>query len=852
MTNMSKIVRARHQANKISKTSSNVFRTSSKVAAPEWPLSFRFREGPLAGSQTTKERSKLLRDLPPKNMMTRRWCSSNSARLFSMGPSTTVGQAINSSVTLSQALIQMDGNNKSNAFMTRADLVNAKRVVIKMGSAVVTREDGHGLALGRLAAIIEQVSEIQNSGAECIMVTSGAVAFGKQKLSQELLMSMSMRETLSSVDRSSELKNIAQHELKRPNAAVGQSGLMALYEAMFRNYGILVGQVLVTKQDFLNNDTRQQLFNTIRELMALNIIPIINTNDAVSPPPQETAPPPGTLNITDNDSLASRVAVDIGADLAILMSDVDGIYDRPPKEDGSQLLHYFNPRNLGNIQFGEKSTKGTGGMESKVKSGAYALDHGCSVIICNGMKYNTIRNIMSGQNIGTMFTPLENTGTSVEVLAKNARNGSRRLLSLNPEERADIIRYLAKSLITYEGEIMAANEKDLIAAQANGVKGPMFDRLSLSRAKLESLSAGLLQIADSSLGNVGKVLRRTKISETVEVEQKTVPIGVLMVIFESRPDALPQVASLAIASANGLLMKGGKEASHSNKMLMRLVTEALGMYGCSDSISLVSGRDEVADLLKLDNYIDLIIPRGSNELVKSIKERSKSIPVLGHADGICHTYLDQNCDLEKAIKIVVDAKTDYPAACNAMETLLVHESLLGNEIFYKVCRALKEANVEIFSGPRLSETLTFGPPKAEKLSHEYGGLACTIEIVPSMESAIDHIHKYGSGHTETIVTENEETAERFLAAVDSACVFHNTSSRFADGYRLGLGAEVGISTGRIHARGPVGVEGLLTTKWVVKGENDTAQEYAKGEKVFLHQDLPLEEEPEEEVSDRSY
>jgi len=467
------------------------------------------------------------------------------------------------------------------------------------------------------------------------------------------------------------------------------------------------------------------------------------------------------------------------------------------------------------------------------------LEHGCSVIICNGMKYNTIRTIMAGQNIGTMFTPLENTGTSVEVLAKNARNGSRRLAALNPQERADIIRYLARSLLTHEDDIMEANYKDLEAASARGVTGPLFDRLALSRSKLESLSVGLHQIADSSLNNVGKVVRRTKISDTMEVVQKTVPIGVLMVIFESRPDALPQVASLAIASANGLLMKGGKEASHSNKVLMRLVTESLGMYGCSDSISLVSGRDEVADLLKLDNYIDLVIPRGSNEMVRDIKERSKSIPVLGHADGICHTYLDKDCDAEKAVKIVLDAKTDYPAACNAMETLLVHESLLGNEVFYQVCQVLKNAKVEIFSGPRLSETLTFGPPRAKKLSHEYGKLACTIEIVSRMEDAVSHIHKYGSGHTETIVTENEETAERFLAAVDSACVFHNTSSRFADGYRLGLGAEVGISTGRIHARGPVGVEGLLTTKWEVRGEGDTAQEYARGEKVFSHEQMEL-------------
>jgi len=796
-----------------------------------------------AKNPQTIEMSRLLSRLPPKNMMSRRWCSStlDSRRTVasSYSSSSTVGQAINNSVSLSQALIQLNGQQGRTAFLTRADLANAKRVVIKLGSAVITREDGQGLALGRLAAIIEQVAEIQNSGAECILITSGAVAFGKQKLAQELLMSMSMRETLSGVDRSSELKNIAQHALKRPNAAVGQSGLMALYETMFRNYGILVGQVLVTRQDFMNDDTRQQLFNTIRELMALNIIPIINTNDAVSPPPQEGSPPPGTLNITDNDSLASRVSVDVGADLAILMSDVDGIYDRPPKQDGAQLFYYFNPKNIEKIQFGEKSAFGTGGMESKVQSGAYAMEHGCTVIICNGMKYNTIRNIMMGQNIGTMFSPLEVKGTSVEILAKNARTGSRRLASLEPEDRANIIRHLAKSLLTHESDIMEANYRDLEEAKERGVSGPLFDRLALSRAKLESLSTGLVQIADNSLDNVGKVVRRTQISDTLEVVQQTVPIGVLMVIFESRPDALPQVASLAIATANGLMMKGGKEASHSNRVLMRLVTESLGLYGCSDSISLVSGRDEVADLVKMDDYIDLIIPRGSNEMVKSIKEQSKSIPVLGHADGICHTYLDENCDPAKAVKIVLDAKTDYPAACNAMETLLVHESLLSTDVFYMVCQALKKAKVEIFSGPKLSEALTFGPPRAEKLSHEYGSLACTIEIVNNLDDAVDHIHKYGSGHTETIVTECQKSADRFLSSVDSACVFHNTSSRFADGFRLGLGAEVGISTGRIHARGPVGVEGLLTTKWVLRGDADTAHEYAKGEKLFIHKDLPL-------------
>ena len=591
----------------------------------------------------------------------------------------------------SLSLAALKEKGRKTPFLSRQELATAKRVVIKLGSAVVTRADGHGLALGRLAAIVEQVSEIHNAGAECILVTSGAVAFGKQKLAQELMMSMSMRETLSHVDRTSELKSIAQHGLKRPNAAVGQSGLMALYEAMFRNYGILVGQVLVTKQDFINEDTRQQLFNTIGELMALNIIPIINTNDAVSPPPPQDDSSRGSknLNITDNDSLASTIAVDIGADLAILMSDVEGIYSRPPKEEGAQLLSYFNPRsNLAQITFGEKSSAGTGGMESKVQSASYALEHGCSVIICSGMKYNTIRHIMEGTNVGTMFIPTDLEGTGVETLAQQARAGSRRLRALGAAERAEIIRHLAAGLMSHQAEVLAANEADLIAARNNDIRGPLYDRLVLTPHKLESLCAGLHQIADSSDQTVGRVVRRTQVSHTLEVVERTVPIGVLLVIFESRPDALPQVASLAIASANGLLMKGGKEATNSNRVLMRLVKEALGHYGCSDAISLVSGRNEVADLLKMDKYIDLIIPRGSNELVRSSKEGSRSIPVLGHADGICHVYLDAAADVDKAVKIVLDAKTDYPAACNAMETLLVHESLLENQVFHKVVHLL--------------------------------------------------------------------------------------------------------------------------------------------------------------------
>lgn len=282
----------------------------------------------------------------------------------------------------------------------------------------------------------------------------------------------------------------------------------------------------------------------------------------------------------------------------------------------------------------------------------------------------------------------------------------------------------------------------------------MLNRLSLSHGKLKTLSIGLKQIADSSYENVGRVLRKTRLAENLVLQQVTVPIGVLLVIFESRPDSLPQVAALAMASANGLLLKGGKEAAYSNKTLMELVKDSLRTVGAQDAISLVSTREEISDLLAMENHIDLIIPRGSSDLVRSIQKQSQHIPVLGHAEGICHVYLDKDADPDKALKIVRDAKCDYPAACNAMETLLLHEDHISGSLFTEICNMLKQEGVKIHAGPKLASRLTFGPPAARSMRHEYGALECCVEIVKDMDEAVDHIHKFGSSHTDVIVTEN--------------------------------------------------------------------------------------------------
>ncbi|EDX00099.2 uncharacterized protein Dyak_GE23278 [Drosophila yakuba] len=690
-------------------------------------------------------------------------------------------------------------------FTERSQLKYARRLVVKLGSAVITREDNHGLALGRLASIVEQVAECHLEGREVMMVTSGAVAFGKQKLAQELLMSLSMRETLNPKD-SKEFDGATLEP--RAAAAVGQSGLMSLYDAMFAQYGVKIAQVLVTKPDFYNEETRNNLFCTLSELISLNIVPIINTNDAVSPPMfiRDDEPAGGArrgIPIKDNDSLSAMLAAEVQADLLILMSDVDGIYNKPPWEDGAKLMHTYTSDDSNSIEFGKKSKVGTGGMDSKVKAATWALDRGVSVVICNGMQEKAIKTIIGGRKVGTFFTEATESANAVPV------------------------------------EVMAENGEWTAGQMAYGAKGIAF-HTPFSTPIIIYIPHSVSH-SDFLLQNVGRVLRRTRLADQLELKQVTVPIGVLLVIFESRPDSLPQVAALAMASANGLLLKGGKEAAHSNKALMELVKEALATVGAEHAVSLVSTREEISDLLSMENHIDLIIPRGSSDLVRSIQQQSLHIPVLGHAEGVCHVYIDRDADLQKALRIARDAKCDYPAACNAMETLLIHEDLMSGAIFGDVCNMLKREGVKIYAGPRLNQQLTFGPPAAKSLKHEYGALECCIEVVPSLDEAINHIHTYGSSHTDVIVTENDAAAKQFLGSVDSACVFHNASSRFADGFRFGLGAEVGISTARIHARGPVGVEGLLTTKWILEGQDHAAADFAEeGGRTWLHETLPLD------------
>ncbi|KAM4703240.1 delta-1-pyrroline-5-carboxylate synthase isoform 8-T8 [Rhinophrynus dorsalis] len=704
-------------------------------------------------------------------------------------------------------------------FAHRSELKHAKRIVVKLGSAVVTRGDECGLALGRLASIVEQVSMLQNQGREMMIVTSGAVAFGKQRLRHEILLSQSVRQALHSGQN--QLKDMQVPVLEaRACAAAGQSGLMALYEAMFTQYSICAAQILVTNLDFHDEQKRRNLNGTLHELLRMNIVPIINTNDAVVPPPEPNSDLQGVnvISIKDNDSLAARLAVEMKADLIIVLSDVEGLFDSPPGSDDAKLIDIFYPGDQQSVTFGTKSRVGMGGMEAKshktrppalcsslstppfsVKAALWALQGGTSVVIANGthpkISGHVITDIVEGKKVGTFFSEVKPAGPTVEQQAEMARSGGRNLAALLPQQRAEIIFHLADLLTDHREEILSANKKDMEDAEGKGrLAPPLMKRLSLSTAKLNSLAIGLRQIAASSQDSVGRVIRRTRIAKELELEQVTVPIGVLLVIFESRPDCLPQVNT----------------------------------------------REEVEDLCRLNKLIDLIIPRGSSQLVRDIQKAAKGIPVMGHSEGICHVYVDSEASVEKVTRIVRDSKCEYPAACNALETLLIHRDVLRTPLFDQIIDMLRVEQVKIHAGPKFASYLTFSPSEVKSLRTEYGDLECCIEVVDSVQDAIEHIHKYGSSHTDAIITENEQTAEYFLQHVDSACVFWNASTRFSDGYRFGLGAEVGISTARIHARGPVGIEGLLTTKWLLRGDSHVVSDFSEpGSMKYLHENLPV-------------
>ena len=411
------------------------------------------------------------------------------------------------------------------------------------------------------------------------------------------------------------------------------------------------------------------------------------------------------------------------------------------------------------------------------------------------------------------------------------RAAQRRLATAKAAVRTSALSSLADIMREQDAAIAAANQQDLAAA--TNLEPQLKSRLALDAKKRAALVQGLEQLV-ALPDPIDVAVSQTKLDDGLVLTKVQSPIGVILVIFESRPDAVIQIASLALRSGNAVVLKGGSEATHSNRVLVDCVRTSLERAGLdADAVMLIEGRAAVQELLGRGDVIDLVIPRGSGQLVRSIQEGTR-IPVLGHAEGICHLYIDAKADPAMAVQLAVDGKCDYPSACNATETILVHEAFLPH--VGDVAQALAKRGVELRVGERLQSVVPHAKPASDDDFHtEYGALIVNMQVVRDIGEAIAHIARYGSAHTDAICTEDGAAAERFLREVDSASVFHNASTRFADGFRYGLGAEVGVSTSRIHARGPVGVEGLLTTRWLLRGGGQIVSDYSSGAKRFKHE-----------------
>lgn len=424
---------------------------------------------------------------------------------------------------------------------------------------------------------------------------------------------------------------------------------------------------------------------------------------------------------------------------------------------------------------------------------------------------------------------------SMVEAAKKAREASIQLAAMSTENKNKALNAIKDALLAHAEEIKSANAVDIENSQKEQVAEPLLKRLKFDEKKTQDVCAGIESLVKLD-DPVGKVQLQTELDEDLILTRIAWPIGVIGVIFESRPDALVQISSLCLKSGNAVLLKGGSEAKETNRMLFKVISEASIKAGMPEGwIALMESREDVNSILAMDEYIDLLVPRGSNAFVQYIMKNT-NIPVIGHADGICHSFVDETAQVDMAVSLIVDSKTQYVVVCNALETLLVHENI-AKAFLPELKKAFDEKGVKIRGCERTRAIIECDEATEEDWKTEYLDYILSVKIVSGVEEAIAHINQYGSGHTDAIISEDPVNVKIFMNLVDSANVFHNTSTRFSDGFRYGFGAEVGVSTSKIHARGPVGLEGLLIYKYQLEGKGQIVADYASGKKNFKHKHI---------------
>lgn len=674
-----------------------------------------------------------------------------------------------------------------------------KRIVVKIGTGVLNSADGK-LDLNVLRDLCGQTSDLHDSGKEVVVVTSGAVASGRARLELN-------GEGLDMV-------------LQQASAAVGQSLLMEQYNAFFGRRGKCVAQILLTQQDFADQARFRNVLSTFERLLGMRVIPVVNENDAVATEELDSSKGKDERLFGDNDMLSSLVAVGIKADALVILSTVDGLLDSQKNVIGT----------VGKVS-GEHSALdfgavgGRGGLSSKLEAMRKATSSGIFGIIANGKSNRVLDRVFSGENTGTLFLKQQKAGEQKSdyafKVAAEAKE-SAKLLSKSAEEKRNSALVTAAGLIERSAqEILAKNAADVGEAREKGQSPAFLQRLALSQKSIAYLSETLRKVA--ALGLPEEKIAEWKLQNGIQITKVRAPLGVVLLIFESRPDVVVEGAALALKSGNSIILKGGKEAARTNAILSDLLRQALAQSGLPQgSAQLFSGtREDLKELMQRSEDLDLVVPRGGESLLRFVKGNS-AIPLLFAGGGNCHLYVHEDADVKAAVEITMNAKTQKPSACNAIETLLVHQKI-APAFLPLVAEKLTAKGVELRCCETSLQILKgFGAKAAteEDWATEFLDLILAVKTVSCAEEAVQHINKYGTRHSDAIVTQDKGTADFFCNEVDSACVYWNASTRFTDGGQFGFGAELGISTQKLHVRGPIGLEALGTYKYKIAGNGN--------------------------------
>ncbi len=667
----------------------------------------------------------------------------------------------------------------------------------------MARPDGK-IDVTRMSHIVDQIVWLRNNGYEVIMVSSGAVACGRGEMKLD-----------------HKLDSVEQRQLF---AALGQVKLMELYYDFFREFGVHVGQVLTMKKNFSTEEEYLNQKACVGVMLENGIVPIVNENDTVSIT---------ELMFTDNDELSGLMATMMDCEELFLLTNVDGVYDGDPQDPQSHIVPLVELDNdCDNCVREKHSSQGRGGMASKLRTAHLVAEQGIRVVIANGRRQNILIDLMTqpqsvphtefqvreraGEKSGIDISPLSEEIR--ERLAK-VKAASTELADMTDERRNEVLNALADEIVANKDAIMQANQKDLSRMDA---ASPLYDRLKLTPQRMDDIAADMRNVAKLPTP-LGTITKDRVLDNGLHLRRMSVPFGVIGVIYEARPNVTYDVFSLCFKTGNACVLKGGKDANNTNLASIALIHKVLERHGINPhAVELMPATHEATDeMLNAVGYIDLCIPRGGRRLIDMVRNNAK-VPVIETGAGVVHCYFDKEGDTDIARDIIDNAKTRRPSVCNSLDTLLIHEERLAD--LPTLLRKLSDKGVELYADTTALQALQGHYP--DHLLHEatdttwhteWMSLRMGVKVVPSIDEALRHIATYGSGHSESIISEDKRAQHRFQTKVDAACVYVNTPTSFTDGGQFGMGAEIGISTQKLGARGPMALEEMTTYKWLIDG-----------------------------------